>query len=144
MRYDPSWDHELIYLFNQGAPEFGSPLALPGAGQSDVWDFLPLSTHTRDIPSVSKQSPKGGLERADKLQPATFPVALPQTLIGYLTAPGEIVADPFCGAGTTILAAEKMKRVAVATEIDPVYCDLTVARWEKLTGGKAVRHRDYA
>ena len=47
-----------------------------------------------------------GLERRKvKVHPATFPVALPQTLIGYLTAPGEIVADPFCGAGTTILAA---------------------------------------
>lgn len=141
MRYDPEHGHELIYLFSQGHPEFGSPIMLPGSGESDVWDFIHQATATQDIPDDPAGGQRfGGLKRHPvKLHPATFPVALPQTLIGYLTAPGELVADPFGGAGTTILAAEKMRRTAVVTEIDPAYCDLAVTRWERMTGKKAVR-----
>jgi len=139
--YDPSWDHELVYLFTQGTPEYGSPIMLPGAGESDVWDFIHQTTATRDIPDEPGGGQRfGGLDRHPvKAHPAAFPVALPQTLMGYLTAPGEVVADPFMGAGSTILAAEKMQRVAVGTEIDPAYCDLAVMRWERLTGQKAER-----
>lgn len=139
--YDPSWDHELVYLFSTGPPEYGSPIMLPGAGESDVWDFINQSTTSRDIPDAPQGAEHhSNLDRRSvKLHPATFPVALPQTLMGYLTAPGETVLDPFCGAGTTILAAEKMKRVAFGVEIGPVYCDLAVMRWERMTGRKAER-----
>jgi len=52
---------------------------------------------------------------------------------------GDAVYDPFCGSGTTLMAAEHLGRVCVALEIDPGYCDVIVERWQKLTGGKAVR-----
>lgn len=54
------------------------------------------------------------------------------------TAIGEGVYDPFVGSGTTIIAAEKLNRVCYAMEIDPGYCDIAVARWEKLTGKKGI------
>lgn len=47
------------------------------------------------------------------------------------------VYEPFCGSGTTIVAAEKLDRTCYALEISPAYCDVIVARWEALTGGKA-------
>src|SRR3984893_16616588 len=50
-----------------------------------------------------------------------------------------IVIDPFCGSGATILAAERTGRRGYGVEIDPVYVDATIARWEKMTGRQA-RH----
>jgi DNA modification methylase len=54
------------------------------------------------------------------------------------TLPGEVVYDPFVGAGTTIIAAETTKRIAYAMDIDPVYLDLAIERWQQFTGQKAV------
>lgn len=54
-----------------------------------------------------------------------------------MTAPGQIVLDPFGGSGSTLIAAERIERRARLVEFDPIYVDRTIARWEKLTGGKA-------
>ncbi len=53
---------------------------------------------------------------------------------------GEVVYDPFLGSGTSIIAAETTGRICIGLEIDPVYCDVIVERWEQFTGNKAVRH----
>ena len=50
----------------------------------------------------------------------------------------ELVFDPFVGSGTTIIAAEKTSRFARAIEIDPIYVDVSIRRWQELTGGIAV------
>lgn len=50
------------------------------------------------------------------------------------------VYDPFVGSGTTLVAAEELGRTCYAVELDPGWCDTAVARWERRTGGKAVRH----
>lgn len=47
------------------------------------------------------------------------------------------VYDPFGGSGTTLIACEQLKRKCYMMEIDPIYCDVIVERWEKLTGKKA-------
>lgn len=49
------------------------------------------------------------------------------------------VYDPFLGSGTTLIAAEMMGRACYGIEIDPLYCDVIVSRWENATGQKAVR-----
>ena len=46
--------------------------------------------------------------------------------------------DPFGGSGTTIIAAEKSQRRARAIEIDPLYVDVAIRRWEKLTDSRAI------
>jgi DNA modification methylase len=48
------------------------------------------------------------------------------------------VYDPFLGSGTTLIACEQLGRICYGMEIDPVYCDVIVKRWETLTGQKAV------
>jgi DNA modification methylase len=52
--------------------------------------------------------------------------------------PGEYVYDPFGGSGTTIIACEKSGRHCLMMELDPVYCDMIVKRWQKFTGQKAI------
>ncbi len=73
------------------------------------------------------------------LHPTMKPVALVSRLITDGSAPGALVYDPFLGSGTTLIAAEQLGRVCYAMEIDPGYVDVTVARWEELTGKKATR-----
>jgi 16S rRNA G966 N2-methylase RsmD len=52
---------------------------------------------------------------------------------------GDIVLDMFGGSGTTMIAAEQLGRKARLMELDPHYCDVIIARWEKLTGKEAVK-----
>ena len=52
---------------------------------------------------------------------------------------GEIVLDPFGGSGTTLIACEQLGRRCRMLELDPVYCDVIIDRWQKLTGKRAVK-----
>ena len=56
----------------------------------------------------------------------------------FHTLIGDIVAEPFSGIGSQIIAAEKMGRKCYAMELDPRYVDVAVTRWEQATGKKAV------
>ena len=49
----------------------------------------------------------------------------------------DIILDSFSGSGSTLIAGEKLKRRVYAVEIEPVFCDLTIRRYEALTGTKA-------
>lgn len=51
-----------------------------------------------------------------------------------------VILDPFCGSGTTIIAAERMQHSARCIELEPYYCDVAIRRWQSLTGEKAKRH----
>ncbi len=53
------------------------------------------------------------------------------------TRPGDICYEPFCGSGSQIIAAEKLDRRCFAMELEPVFCDVAVKRWEQWTGKKA-------
>lgn len=69
----------------------------------------------------------------------TLPVELPWRCIKMHSDPGGLILDPFCGSGTTLIAAEQSGRRCFAMESDPLACDLTVLRWEQFTGEKARR-----
>jgi DNA modification methylase len=71
--------------------------------------------------------------------PAMYPVGLPEFLIKLTTLRGDTVFDPFLGAGSTLIAAEKTKRICYGTELQPQYVDIVLARWELLTRQKAVK-----
>jgi DNA modification methylase len=58
------------------------------------------------------------------------------------SAKGDAIYEPFCGSGTTLIAAETTGRVCLGIEIDPRYCDVIVNRWQTLTGGKAILEAD--
>lgn len=65
-------------------------------------------------------------------------------LIENSSDPRELVVDFFGGSGTTLVAAEQLKRRAVVFEVDPRYCDVIIERWQRLTSGKAERIRNAA
>ena len=74
-------------------------------------------------------------------QEYTHPTEKPPTLhekaIRRCTKPGDIILDLFCGSGSTLIACEMLKRRCYTIDIDPIFCDLTIARYEALTGQKA-------
>lgn len=61
--------------------------------------------------------------------PARFPIELPTFFIKLLTKPGQLVVDPFGGTGTTALAAEKLERRWLVSEIDPHYATVVPSRF---------------
>tara|TARA_S200002703_G_scaffold159912_1_gene175459 strand:- start:24435 stop:25550 length:1116 start_codon:yes stop_codon:yes gene_type:complete len=73
------------------------------------------------------------------VHPTQKPVDLIEWCIEQVEAP-QIIADPFLGSGTTLIAAERTRRKCYGIEIDPIYCDVIVKRWEDFTGKKAERH----
>jgi len=92
----------------------------------------------------------GGRERRNVLRfpraipqagdhPTPKPVPLLEELIACAAPARGTVLDPFAGSGSTLIAAERTGRTCVAAELEPRYCDITLARWEALTGEQAVR-----
>jgi DNA modification methylase len=70
--------------------------------------------------------------------PTVKPWAMFADAIKDCTPHGESVLDAFCGSGTTIIAAEKVGRAGYGIELDPLYVDVAIRRWEKLTKRHAV------
>jgi DNA modification methylase len=71
------------------------------------------------------------------LHPTVKPVAMVADAILDCTERGGIVLDAFLGSGTTVIAAERTGRRCYGVELDPVYVDSAIRRWQVLTGGKA-------
>jgi len=67
------------------------------------------------------------------------PVELAVRAIQYSSLTGENVLDLFGGSGSTLIACEQTGRKAHLMEIDPLYCDVIVQRWERFTGQKGQR-----
>jgi DNA methylase len=87
-------------------------------------------------------SPKmimGGSAEPKQDHPAQKPVLLAEIPIRNHTKTGESVYDPFLGSGTTLIAAERHARGCYGFEIDPTYCDVILARWERFSGRVAER-----
>ena len=86
-----------------------------------------------DLWHVKKVNPQSMVHLTEK------PVELAKRAIEYSSKPGENVLDLFGGSGSTLIAAEQMGRRAFLMELDPLYCDVIVTRWEAFTGKKAQR-----
>lgn len=78
--------------------------------------------------------------RMDELamHPTVKPVALVADAIRDCSKRGDIVLDTFGGSGSTLIAAESCGRRAYLLEVDPIYCDTIVRRWEAYTGKSAI------
>lgn len=97
---------------------------------------------------MGRIAPRQGLEHADYSKlfaaghwerpvPWAKPIELMARILRLFSDAGESVFEPYCGSGTTIIAAEQLHRICLATEINPAFVDLTVRRWQTATGKQA-------
>jgi DNA modification methylase len=89
--------------------------------------------NAQDLWEVKKVNPQNMVHLTEK------PVELAVRALQYSSRPGEHVLDLFGGSGSTLIAAEQTGRRAFLLEIDQLYCDVIVQRWENFTGRKAER-----
>lgn len=73
------------------------------------------------------------------LHPVMKPLALMERAINNSSQAHDLVFDPFAGSGSTLIACERTDRACAAIELDPVYVDVTLARWERFSGLVAMR-----
>lgn len=120
--------HELIFVFKYGdAPHVNSfGLGDTGRYRTNVWDY----------PGISSISASRGAELA--MHPTVKPVALVADALRDCSRRNDIVIDPFGGSGSTLIAAEKTGRRARLIELDPLYCDTIVRRYEAFCGKQAI------
>ena len=90
-------------------------------------------TNATDVWTVKKLNHQSMVHLTEK------PVELALRAMQYSSRTGENVLDLFGGSGSTLIAAEQTGRKAFLMELDPLYCDVIVQRWEKFTGRKAER-----
>jgi DNA modification methylase len=123
--------HELIFVFKTGNGTHRNNVQLGrfGRNRSNVWRYPGVN-------SFSRKTEEGNLLA---LHPTVKPVALVADAILDCTARGDIVLDGFLGSGTSVIAAERTGRRCFGTELDPLYADTIIRRWQKLTGDIA-RH----
>jgi len=106
-----STDYEMALVFNRGAELCGKRIG-------SVWKLQK--------------------DKAIKYKhPTQKPVELSVEAIDKTTNPKSIVMDLFLGSGSSLIACEKMDRICYGMELDPIYCDVIIKRWENFTGKKA-------
>jgi DNA modification methylase len=88
-------------------------------------------TNARDLWEIKKVNPQHMVHLTEK------PVELARRAISYSSRPGEHVLDLFGGSGSTLIAAEQAGRKGFLMELDALYCDVIVTRWEDFTGQRA-------
>lgn len=112
--------HEQIFAFKSGtAPHINSfELGQHGRYRTNVWQYRGVNTF------------KSGRLDELALHPTVKPVAMVADAIKDVSRRGGIVLDPFAGSGSTLIASHKTGRRARLCEIDPVYCDRILQRWE--------------
>jgi DNA modification methylase len=119
--------HEMVLVFKIGSAAHTNTFGLGDKGRyrTNVWSYPGVNTFKS--------------ERMEELasHPTVKPVALVADAIRDVSHRGQVVLDIFGGSGTTLIAAEKTGRCARLLEIDPIYCDVIIRRWQKLTGRNA-------
>ena len=119
--------HELIVLFKTGSAPNRNNVALGRHGRyrTNVWTYPGVNTFHK------------GRQSDLEAHPTVKPVRLIADAILDVTKPGDIVLDSFGGSGTLLLAAHRTNRKARLVELDPIYVDVAIRRYQDLTGTMA-------
>ena len=123
--------HEFVLVFKVGKGRHRNNVELGrnGRNRTNVWQYPSVS-------SFGRRSDEGVLLA---LHPTVKPVAMVTDAILDCTVRGDMVLDPFLGVGSTLIAAQRTGRVCYGVEIDPLYVDATIRRWQNYSGEQA-RH----
>lgn len=114
---DYKYTHEFIHVFKKGKPKLNTHQG-DDREYSDIWHIQ------RKIGKDEDHATKK-------------PIEIVERAIRHASIKDQIVCDLFGGSGSTLIACEKTNRKCYMMELDPHYCDVIVARWEKFTGKKA-------
>ena len=122
--------HELVFVFRNGKGQQRNNVQLGqyGRNRTNVWQYPGVNT-------FSKQTDEGNLRA---LHPTVKPVAMVAEALLDCSARGAFVLDSFLGSGSTLIAAERTGRVCHGIELDPIYVDTSVKRWESYSGDHAI------
>jgi DNA modification methylase len=125
--------HELVFVFKHGQGPHRNHVQLGryGRNRSNVWSYPGVNTFSRN----------GGEGNLLALHPTVKPVGLVADALRDCSGRGEIVLDGFLGSGTTLIAAERTGRICRGLELDPLYVDTAIRRWQAMTGKRA-RHAE--
>ena len=112
--------HELVFAFKSGSAAHINSFELGQHGRyrTNVWQYRGVNTL------------KAGRLEELALHPTVKPVQMIADAIKDVSARGDIVLDLFGGSGSTLIAAHKTGRRARLCELDPLYCDRIIRRWE--------------
>jgi DNA modification methylase len=115
--------HELVAVLKVGNAEIRNNMALTGKrrNRSNLWTHRGMNSFGDDRDELVR------------LHPTVKPVALIADAIRDVSMRGEVVLDTFLGSGSTLMAAEETGRVCCGVELDPLYVDVAVRRWEQAT-----------
>lgn len=112
--------HELIFVFKKGSAPHTNTIELGQHGRyrTNVWQYKGVNTM------------RAGRMEELALHPTVKPVQMIADAIRDVSGRGEIVLDLFGGSGSTLIAAHKTGRRGYLCELDPIYCDRILTRWE--------------
>lgn len=123
--------HELVFVFRKGGRHRNNvQLGRYGRNRTNIWTYAGVNTF------------RAGRMEELQAHPTAKPVQMVKDAILDVTKRGDIVLDPFLGAGATLIAAELSGRSVRGLEIDPIYVDVTLRRWRVETGEDPVRVSD--
>lgn len=125
--------HELVFVFKYGTKPHINNFGLGNKGRyrTNIWNYPVV--HAAQQPSLE------GIQH-----PTVKPASMIIDALRDCSNRGHFVLDPFGGSGTTLIAAEKTGREARLIELDPIYCDMIIHRWEKYTGKEAFLEEEEA
>jgi DNA modification methylase len=121
--------HELVFVFRNGGEAHCNNVQLGrfGRNRTNVWNYPGANVFKRN-----------GRKSDLDLHPTVKPIAMVADAILDSTNLDDVVLDPFLGSGTTLLAAERTRRRCHGVELDPLYVDTAIMRWERLTQQQAL------
>jgi DNA modification methylase len=121
--------HELVPVFSRKGVQRRNNVQLGkfGRTRTNIWNYHGMNSFAR----------RGQIRGLD-LHPTVKPLAMVSDAILDVTVRDDIVLDPFCGSGTTIIAAERTGRRGFGIELNPLYVDTTIIRWQRMTNQAAI------
>jgi DNA modification methylase len=119
---------EFITVFRAGgeAPLDNVELGRRGRNRTNVWNYPSMSAFGTQRDSLLA------------LHPTVKPVAMIADALREVTRRGEVVLDTFLGSGTSLIAAQETGRVCCGVELDSLYVDVAIRRWQNITGCEAI------
>lgn len=119
-----------VFVFRNGKKKHRNNVQLGqyGRNRTNVWEYPSINC-------ASKSAEEGNLLA---LHPTVKPVRLVADALLDCSARGDLVLDAFLGSGSTLIAAERTGRICCGIELDPLYVDTAIRRWQRHTGDYAI------